>query len=80
LFGQFFTTGSAGSIAAADYLKFANPNTKVPTEVLNKQTHTPVTCCGEAVQCPTIFNNGYGSHMIEGIGDKHIPWIFNTRS
>jgi hypothetical protein len=24
--------------------------------------------------------NGYGDHRIEGIGDKHIPWIHNVRN
>lgn len=80
LFGQFFTTGSAGSIAAADYLKYANPNLKIHHKYHNQQVHVPVTCCGEAQQCPTIYSNGYGAHMIEGIGDKHIPWIFNVAS
>jgi hypothetical protein len=32
----------------------------------------------EALQCPTIVQNGFGSHRIEGIGDKHIPWIHNV--
>jgi len=49
LFGSFFTTGSAGSIAAADYLKFANPNIKTHAKVNQQQIHTPLTCCGEAV-------------------------------
>jgi hypothetical protein len=35
---------------------------------------------GEALQCPTILNNGYGSHRIEGIGDKHIPWVHNVKN
>jgi hypothetical protein len=35
---------------------------------------------GEALQCPTILNNGFGSHRIEGIGDKHIPWIHNVKN
>jgi hypothetical protein len=34
----------------------------------------------EALQCPTMLRNGYGSHRIEGIGDKHIPWIHNVRN
>jgi limonene-1,2-epoxide hydrolase len=34
----------------------------------------------EAVQCPTILRNGFGAHRIEGIGDKHIPWIHNVRN
>jgi cysteine synthase A len=33
----------------------------------------------EALQCPTILENGFGDHRIEGIGDKHIPWIHNLR-
>jgi len=35
---------------------------------------------GEALQCPTILNNGFGGHRIEGIGDKHIPWVHNVRN
>jgi len=35
---------------------------------------------GEAVQCPTILNNGFGDHRVEGIGDKHVPWVHNVRN
>jgi hypothetical protein len=35
---------------------------------------------GEALQCSTILDNGYGSHRIEGIGDKHIPWVHNVKN
>jgi hypothetical protein len=35
---------------------------------------------GEALQCPTMLMNGYGAHAIEGIGDKHIPWIHNVKN
>ena len=35
---------------------------------------------GEALQCPTILNNGFGGHRIEGIGDKHIPWIHDVKN
>jgi hypothetical protein len=34
----------------------------------------------EALQCPTLLENGFGSHRIEGIGDKHVPWIHNVRN
>ena len=34
----------------------------------------------EALQCPTILRNGFGAHRIEGIGDKHIPWIHNVKN
>ena len=34
----------------------------------------------EALQCPTLLLNGYGGHRIEGIGDKHVPWIHNVRN
>ena len=60
------TTGSAGTIGAGDYLKKVYPNIKV--------------VAGEALQCPTLLNNGYGGHRIEGIGDKHVPWIHNVRN
>jgi len=32
------------------------------------------------LQCPTLLNNGFGGHKIEGIGDKHIPWIHNVKN
>jgi hypothetical protein len=34
----------------------------------------------EALQCPTLLRNGFGGHAIEGIGDKHVPWIHNARN
>lgn len=34
----------------------------------------------EAWQYPKIFMNGFGGQSIEGIGDKHIPWIHNARN
>ena len=34
----------------------------------------------EALQCPTLLMNGYGGHRIEGIGDKHVPWIHNVKN
>ena len=34
----------------------------------------------EALQCPTLLCNGFGAHRIEGIGDKHVPWIHNVRN
>jgi len=24
--------------------------------------------------------NGFGGHRIEGIGDKHVPWVHNVRN
>ena len=35
---------------------------------------------GEALQCPTLLENGFGAHRIEGIGDKHVPWIHNVKN
>jgi hypothetical protein len=56
--------GSAGTIAAGDRLK---------------QTWHDHKIVGlEPVQCPTLYNNGYGSHDIQGIGDKHVTWIHNV--
>jgi cysteine synthase len=59
-------TGSAGTIAAGDYLKKQYPHLKVVAT--------------EALQCPTLLMNGFGAHRIEGIGDKHVPWVHNVRN
>ncbi len=59
-------TGSAGTIAAGDYLKTKFPGVKVVAT--------------EALQCPTLLKNGFGDHRIEGIGDKHVPWVHNVRN
>jgi cysteine synthase len=64
--GVTLTTGSAGTIASGDYLKQVYPNSKI--------------AAGEATECPTMVYNGFGEHRIEGIGDKHIPWIHNVRN
>jgi len=64
--GLTVTTGSAGTIAAGDYLKKQYPQSKI-------------AAC-EALQCPTLLNNGFGAHRIEGIGDKHVPWIHNVKN
>ena len=61
--GVTLTTGSAGTIGCGDYLKQLFPSSKV--------------IAGEALQCPTLLENGFGAHRIEGIGDKHVPWIHN---
>ena len=62
----FLTQGSAGTLGCADWLRNSFPLMKV--------------CAGEALQCPTLLYNGYGGHRIEGIGDKHVPWIHNIRN
>lgn len=64
--GYVSATGSAGTIAAGDYLRKVNPNIKV--------------LASEALQCPTLLMNGFGGHRIEGIGDKHVPWIHNVKN
>ncbi|MEJ2013362.1 MAG: pyridoxal-5-phosphate-dependent protein subunit beta [Anaerolineales bacterium] len=64
--GLTLTTGSAGTIGCGDYLKQVFPGSHV--------------AAGEAWQCPTLLENGFGAHRIEGIGDKHVPWIHNMRS
>lgn len=66
LAGACFTSGSAGTIGCGDYLKEVYPEMKLAV--------------GEALQCPTILNNGFGGHRIEGIGDKHIPWIHDVKN
>lgn len=64
--GVALTTGSAGTIACGDYMKQVFP--------------TSVIVASEALQCPTLLQNGFGSHRIEGIGDKHVPWIHNVKN
>ncbi len=56
--------GSAGTIAAGDRLKQVWPEHKIVGL--------------EPIQCPTLYNNGYGAHEIQGIGDKHVTWIHNV--
>lgn len=59
-------TGSAGTLAAGDFLRTQHPGIRVVAT--------------EALQCPTLLRFGFGEHRIEGIGDKHIPWIHNVRN
>ncbi len=59
-------TGSAGTLAAGDYLEDAFPGCRITA--------------AEALQCPTLLACGFGAHRIEGIGDKHVPWIHNVRN
>ncbi len=66
LSGFVSATGSAGTIGAGDYLKEIFPQVKI--------------VASEALQCPTLLMNGFGGHRIEGIGDKHIPWIHNVKN
>ena len=56
-------SGSAGTLAAGDNLK-----EKLGADI----------CVVEAVECPTLLYNGYGEHNIQGIGDKHVPFIYNV--
>jgi len=64
--GMASATGSAGTIASGDYMKQLFPGSKI--------------VASEALQCPTLLENGFGAHRIEGIGDKHVPWIHNTKN
>ena len=64
--GLTSATGSAGTIASGDYLKEIFPASKI--------------VASEAVQCPTLLYNGFGEHRIEGIGDKHVPWVHNVKN
>ncbi len=57
------STGSAGTIAAGDRLK--------------EEYGTRIVAV-EALECPTLLENGFGEHNIQGIGDKHIPLIHNV--
>jgi cysteine synthase len=61
--GFVSASGSAGTLAAGDFLK---------------EQYGSLTVAVEALECPTMLNNGYGEHNIQGIGDKHIPLIHNV--
>ena len=56
--------GSAGTLAAADEIKAQYPESLV--------------CAVEPRECSTLFNNGRGTHRIEGIGDKMVTLIHNV--
>jgi cysteine synthase len=56
-------SGSAGTLAAGDYLK---------------ERHGARIVAAEASECPTLLRNGFGEHNIQGIGDKHVPLIHNV--
>ena len=56
--------GSAGTIAAGEAIRRAHPGAAI--------------VAAEPVQCPTLYNSGFGAHRIEGIGDKHVTWIHNV--
>jgi cysteine synthase A len=64
--GMAIATGSAGTIGCGDYLKKCYPGSRI--------------AASEALQCPTLLENGFGAHRIEGIGDKHVPWIHNVKN
>lgn len=64
--GMVSATGSAGTIASGDFMKQQFPASKIGAS--------------EALQCPTLLENGFGAHRIEGIGDKHVPWIHNVKN
>ena len=66
LAGWVGASGSAGTLGAGDFLKRALPGCTVTV--------------AEALQCPTLLASGFGGHRIEGIGDKHVPWIHNVRT
>ena len=60
------TSGSAGTLGAGYYLKERFPGAKLVV--------------AEALQCPTLLMNGFGDHRIEGIGDKHVPWVHDCKN
>lgn len=56
--------GSAGTLAAGDEIQARFPDS--------------VICALEPKECSTLFNNGRGTHRIEGIGDKMVTLIHNV--
>ena len=65
LAGTTLSSGSGGTLGSGSYIKHAFPASKLAVS--------------EALQCPTLLENGFGAHRIEGIGDKHVPWVHNVK-
>lgn len=63
--GYVSSSGSGGTLAAGYYLKKQFPGSQLAV--------------AEALQCPTLLQNGFGGHRIEGIGDKHVPWVHDCK-
>ena len=63
--GYVASSGSGGTLGTGYYLKRKYPRAKLVV--------------AEALQCPTLMNNGFGAHRIEGIGDKHVPWVHDCK-
>ncbi|KAG9389702.1 Pyridoxal-phosphate dependent enzyme [Carpediemonas membranifera] len=66
LAGYFSMSGSAGTIGASEHLREVFPHVLVGV--------------GEPEQCPVLTENGFGGHRIEGVGDKHVPWVHNVKN
>ncbi|MBF0314591.1 MAG: pyridoxal-phosphate dependent enzyme [Oligoflexia bacterium] len=64
--GAILSSGSAGTLGMAYRLKEKFPGSKLAV--------------AEALQCSTLLDNGFGDHRIEGIGDKHVPWIHDVKN
>lgn len=56
-------SGSAGTLGAGSALA---------------ARHGAEVIVAEPAECPTLSENGYGSHNIQGIGDKHVPLIHDV--
>jgi len=63
--GYVSSSGSGGTLGAGYYLKRKFPRSQV--------------VAAEALQCATLLYNGFGAHRIEGIGDKHVPWVHDCK-
>lgn len=63
--GYVSSSGSGGTLGAGYYLQLKFPKAKLAV--------------AEALQCPTLMQNGFGDHRIEGIGDKHVPWVHDCK-
>lgn len=64
--GFISSSGSGGTLAAGYFLKKQYPGSRL--------------AAAEALQCPTLLYNGFGGHRIEGIGDKHVPWVHDCKN
>jgi cysteine synthase len=58
--------GSGGTLAAGDRLRQKFPGL--------------ATVALEPLQCSTLYNLGFGTHRIDGVGHRHVAWIHNVRA
>ena len=68
---------TTATVSRRSYRRPARPE-RLRRAITSKRVHGTKIAAVEAIECPTMLENGYGEHNIQGIGDKHIPLIHNV--